>query len=57
MMITVSIMEEEDDYDMMTWVMRVIRKMMRMVRMSGRVYVRVWEWQGFCRNAGVAGFM
>ena len=57
MMITVSIMEEDDDYDMMTWVMRVIRKMMRMVRMSGRAYVRVCEWQGFCRNAGVAGFM
>ena len=53
MMITMSIMEE-DDYDMMTWVMRVIRKMMRM---SGRAYVKVREWQGFCGNAGVAGFM
>ena len=51
MMITMNIMEEEDDYDMITW---VIRKMMRM---SGRAYVRVCEWQGFCRNAGVAGFM
>ena len=54
MMITMSIMEEEEHYYMMTWVMRVIRNMMRM---SGRSYVRVCEWQGFCRNTGVAGFM
>ena len=32
MMITMSIMEEEEDhYDMMTCAMRVIRKMMRMI--------------------------
>ena len=32
MMITMSIMEEEEDhYDMMTYVMRVIRTMMRMI--------------------------
>ena len=39
---------------MMTWVIRVIRKMM--MRMSGRAYVRVREWQGLYKNARVAEF-